>query len=72
MRTCRCTPHLTCVKLIASWSLKDAPNFNAIGSAVMELSRVGCLQYPLTGQVPRAVAGTGGYRCRSNTKFIEW
>ena len=27
---------------------------------------------PSPRHVPRAVAGTGGYRHRSNTKFIEW
>ena len=27
---------------------------------------------PSPRHVPRAVAGTGGYRYRSNTKFIEW
>ena len=31
-----------------------------------------CLRYPLTQHVPRAVAGTGVYRCRSNTKLIGW
>ena len=29
-------------------------------------------QTPSPRHVPRAVADTGGYRCRSNTKFIEW
>ena len=27
---------------------------------------------PSPRHVPRAMAGTGGYRCRSNTKFIDW
>ena len=38
----------------------------------MELPGVRCLGHPLTRHVSRAVLGTGGHRCRSNTKFIEW
>ena len=71
VRTCRCTPPLTCAKVIASWFINTS-NLNAIGPTVMELSMVGCLRHPLTRHVSRAVAGTGGYRCRSNTKYIEW
>ena len=47
-------------------------NLNAIGPAVVELPRVGCPRHPLTRHVSRAVVGTGGYRCRSNMRFIEW
>ena len=38
----------------------------------MKLPRVWCLRHPLTQHVPRAVAGTGVYQCRSNTKLIGW
>ena len=31
-----------------------------------------CLRHPLTQHVPRAVSGTGVYRCRSTTKLIGW
>ena len=51
---------------------KHTPNLSVIGQAVMELPRVWCLRHPLTQHVPRAVAGTGVYRCRSNTKLIGW
>ena len=51
---------------------KHTSKLNAIGPTVMELSRVGYLRHPLTRHVSGAVAGTGGYRCRSNTKYIEW
>ena len=46
--------------------------FSVIGQAVVELPRVWCLRHPLTQHVPRAVSGAGVYRCRSNTKLIEW
>ena len=51
---------------------KHTPNLNVIGLAVVELSRAWCLRHPLTQHVPRAVVGTGVYRCRSNTKLIGW
>ena len=38
----------------------------------MELPRERVSSTPSPRHVPRAVAGTGGYRYRSNTKFIEW
>ena len=38
----------------------------------MELPRERVSSTPSPRHVPRAVAGTGGYRHRSNTKFIEW
>ena len=77
---------LTCVK-VAGWSLttrnnytyhqlvsKHAPNLNVIGPAVVELPspRVGCLRHLLTQHVPRAVVGTGEYRCLSNKQLIRW
>ena len=39
---------------------------------VVELPRERVSSTPSPRHVPRAVAGTGGYRYRSNTKFIEW
>ena len=51
---------------------KHTPNLSVIGQAVVELPRVWCLRHPLTQHVPRAVAGTGVYRCPSNTKLIGW
>ena len=51
---------------------KHSPNLNVIGQAVVELPMVLCLRHPLTQHVPRAVSGTGVYRCRSNTKLIGW
>ena len=58
---------------INSWLVsKHTPNLNVIGQAVVELPMVSCLRHPLTQHVPRAVAGTGVYRCRSNTKLIGW
>ena len=51
---------------------KQTPNLNVIGQAVVELPKVWCLRHPLTQHVPRAVAGTGVYRCRPNTKLIGW
>ena len=38
----------------------------------MELPRERVSSTPSPRHVPRAVAGTGGYRYRSNTKLIEW
>ena len=38
----------------------------------MELPRERVSSTPSPRHVPRAVAGTGGYRYRSNVKFIEW
>ena len=58
VRTCRCTPPLTCAKVIASWFINTS-NLNAIGPTVMELSMVGCLRHPLTRHVSLAVAGIG-------------
>ena len=51
---------------------KHTPNLNAIGPAVVELPMERVSPTPSPRHVPRVVAGTGGYRCRSNTKFIEW
>ena len=69
VRTCRFTPPLTCVEVIAS---KHTPNLNAIGPAVVKLPMERVSPTPSPRHVPRAVTGTGRYRCRSNTKFIEW
>ena len=68
VRTCRFSPPLHCLKEIVG----HKPNLNVIGQAVVELPRVWCLRHPLTQRVPRAVTGTGVYRCRSNTKLIGW
>ena len=38
----------------------------------MELPKERVSSTPSPRHVPRAVAGTGGYRHRSNTKFLEW
>ena len=51
---------------------KHTPNLSAIGPAVVELPMERVSPTPSPRHVPPAMAGTGGYRCRSNTKFIEW
>ena len=63
MRMCRCTPHLTCLKVIPSYLVSNhTPNFNAIGPAVVELpmKRVSPTLSPRTCHVPwQAPAGIG-------------
>ena len=57
---------------IGRTSDRNFPKVAPLGPTVMELSMVGCLRHPLTRHMSLAVAGTGGYRNRSNTKYIEW
>ena len=56
----------------SSWSLSTRQIWTQSGPAVVELPMERMSPTPSPRHVRRAVAGTGGYRCRSNTKFIEW
>ena len=59
-------------KALIWWVSSHTPNLNAIGPAVVELPRERMSPTPSSRHVPRAVADTGGYRCRSNTWLIGW
>ena len=61
----------TCKALIW-WVPSHTPNLNAIGPAVVELPRERVSPTLSPRHVPRAVAGTSGYRYRSNTWLIGW